>query len=323
METDTQEFLLSEEKIRQIRVFCDVAEANGSHLTLKELIALLSLDMSESQLSENWRKFEGLEGYSVASGFIIHRKQLASDLGIIQDEYRSNRARAVSNVEFSHRFASLCNSVNVRVLSVSGSTSYQSVAKGGDLDFFSIMNADSLWPSFVKFLLLARAFRLVHHGSPSICLSYVADERFAIREFTKPQDALFARDAIYTSVLRGKKYYARLLKSSSWMSRYFPMLYEQRVQAVEQEIGPPIKTSLLARIENLFVYFITGRYIRLKSHLLNRRYAKEKKWNSLFRVRIGADHCIYESERYLGLRQMYSILDDTNNLFSISDQTKC
>ena len=106
------------------------------------------------------------------------------------------------------------------------------------------------------------------------------------------------------------------------MSRYFPMLYEQRVQAVEQEIGPPIKTSLLARIENLFVYFITGRYIRLKSHLLNRRYAKEKKWNSLFRVRIGPDHCIYESERYLHLRQMYLALDDTNDFVRMNVQSK-
>lgn len=322
MEADTQEFLLSEDKMKQIRIFCDVAEANGSHLTLKELITLLSLDITESKLFENWGNLEGLEGYIIAPDFIIHRKQLTDDFGIIQNEYRSSRARAVSNFEFSHRFASLCNKINVRVLSVSGSTSYQSVAKGGDLDFFSIMNAGSLWPSFVKFLLLARAFRLVHRESPSICLSYVADERFAIREFTKPQDALFARDAIYTSVLRGEKYYARLLKSSSWMSKYFPMLYEQRVQDVEQERRPAIKTSTLARITNLFVYFIAGKYVRLKSHLLNRRYAKEKKWNSLFRVRIGPDHCIYESERYLHLRQMYLALDDTNDFVRMNVQSK-
>ncbi|MDG6996424.1 MAG: hypothetical protein JRN52_10925, partial [Nitrososphaerota archaeon] len=140
MEADTQEFLLSEDKLKQIRIFCDVAEANGSHLTLKELITLLSLDITESKLFENWGNLEGLEGYIIASDFIIHRKQLTDDFGIIQDEYRSSRARAVSNFEFSHRFASLCNKINVSVLSVSGSTSYQSVAKGGDLDFFSIMN---------------------------------------------------------------------------------------------------------------------------------------------------------------------------------------
>ena len=54
---------LSPDKLKQIRLFCDVAEANGDHLTLKELISLISLNVTESELSEKHWKSQVLRGF--------------------------------------------------------------------------------------------------------------------------------------------------------------------------------------------------------------------------------------------------------------------
>ncbi len=278
-------------------------------MSLKELIALVSLDVSESKLSKDWSMFDELQGYEIDSGYAVSKDDADNDFEAIKREESDRLSRANWRLAFSLRFAELCSRVGVKVISVSGSTSYLSVARDDDLDFFCIMNVDSLWPSLAKFLLLARVFRIVHEDSPLICLSYVADEAFALREFTSPQDGLFARDAIYVRVLRGRKYYARLLKSSTWMAGYFPRMYCERVKEAEGKIT--VKSSSAAgRIANLFVYLTVGRYIKIKSFLLNRRYAKERMQASLFRVRMGRDHCIYESTRYLDLKHMYSCMDD-------------
>ena len=314
MESSEQIASLSADKLKQIRLFCDVAEANGSHLTLKELISLTSLDITESELSENWGNLGELKGYSINSGLIISAKVVGNHSGTVKHDVMDGFSRANRNLQFSRRFATLCSSIGVNVLSVSGSTSYLSVTKDGDLDFFCIMDTDSLWPSLARFLLLARTFRLVHRDSPCICLSYVADEAFALREFSRPQDGLFARDAIYTRVLTGEAYYARLLKSSPWMGAYFPKLYDQRVKHAEGGLIASSGGSAFRKITNLFVYITAGRYIRMKSRLLNRRYASERKWPSLFKIRTGKDHCIYESAKYLNLKQMYTTLDSIDQV---------
>ena len=304
---------LSPDKLKQIRLFCDVAEANGDHMTLKELISLISLNVTESELSENWGVLDGLKGYSINSGLVTKAK-LDSDSSDAETVAMDRINRARRNIQFSRSFAELCSTISLKVLSISGSTSYLSVAKDGDLDLFCIMNKDSLWPSLVKFLLLARIFRLVHRDSPSICLSYVVDESFALREFSQPHDGLFARDAIYSRVLRGEPYYARLLRSSHWMAEYFPKLYDQRVKQVHEGLKANNESSTSRKIANLFVYIVASSYIRMKSQLLNRRYSREGKLHSSFRTLVGKDHCIYESVRYLDLRQMYKTLDSIDDV---------
>jgi hypothetical protein len=304
---ETERLFLGDDKLSEVRLFCDIARENGSALSIRELIDLTSLDYSEAELCLSWGDFPELREYVVSSGFVVER-EMALDPQHFQKENSNRRMRAASNLYYASKFASLARGRGARVLSVSGSTSYLSVSPTDDLDFFLIARKDALWPSLVKRLLLARVFRIVENESPDLCLSYVVDESFALKEFTSLQDGLFARDALAARVLRGRAYYDSLLGASQWMGRYFPKLYSERVRHSEKTITEQTKSSVFARIANYFLFIVAGNYIKTKSRLLNRKYAKQGRNSSLFKVRIGLDHCIYESLRYLQLRRVYSSL---------------
>src|SRR5271169_1339140 len=64
--------LLSEKTISNMMLFCEVAKANGASVTLKELIALTSIDFTEEQLAEMWKDYEVLTSrYTIASGIVF------------------------------------------------------------------------------------------------------------------------------------------------------------------------------------------------------------------------------------------------------------
>jgi hypothetical protein len=304
---ETEHSFLGHEKLSEIRLFCDIARSNGSALSVRELIDLTSVDFSEADLSKEWENFPELKSFIVCSGFVVER-ETALDLQRFQKDNLNRRSRATSNLYYAERFASLSRGKGTRVISVSGSTSYLSVSPTDDLDFLLVAKKDALWPTLVKRLLLARAFRIAERGSPDLCLSYVVDEGFAVNEFSRVQDGLFARDALAARVLRGRAYYDSLLSMSSWMGSYFPKLYADRVRNNEISSVRPARSSTFARIVNHFLFYVAGTYIKAKSRLLNRKYAKQGRTSSVFRVRMDLDHCIYESMRYLELRKAYSSL---------------
>ncbi len=131
------------------------------------------------------------------------------------------------------------------------------------------------------------------------------DEEYAQGEFASSQDALFARDALTTRVLHGIEYYNALLVRCGWMANYFPRLYHSHVDRSGHAASIPSDTPVFKRVVNMFLYHTAGAYIRVKSYLLNRKLAKEGKTDSNFLLRIGRDHCIYESFSYMKLRSMY------------------
>jgi len=146
----------------------------------------------------------------------------------------------------------------------------------------------------------------VQKDSPWLCLSYVADEQFAKREFASNRDGLFARDAVSARVVQGEEFYSDLLRENSWMAEYFPKLYSLQVAKSSNESNKVKRDSTFTRIINMFLYYTAGSYIKLKSHLLNRKFSRDRKISSLFKLRVGVDHCIYESQDYLRLRKMYA-----------------
>jgi hypothetical protein len=300
---------LSEKTVANIKVLCDIARSNGAALSVKDLLLLASIDLTEDQFSRAWQKDIFLSSrYAISSGIIVElpsaeKVELESERREISERY----LRATSNVTFASRFGSFIGTRLFKVLSISGSTSYYSVSKDDDLDFFCIARTGRMWPSFVKALILARIFRFSVQNSPWLCLSYVADERFAQSEFSENQDGLFARDAISAKVINGDQSYGTLLKENYWMAQYFPKLYALRVNGLEKENSSNRgRESISASFPNLFLYYTAGTYIRIKSYLLNRRFMKRQKKSSLFRLRIGPDHCIYESAEYVRLRSLYT-----------------
>jgi hypothetical protein len=299
---------LNEKTLSNMKLFCDVAKANGDSVSLKELIALTSIDFTERQLEDSWKDYDFLSSrYRIESGIVLET-HTGEDVDPSELAFRKKEdfQRASSNISFASRFGSFLGSDNFKVLSISGSTSYLSASKTDDLDFFCISESGKMWKSFVKSLVLARSFRLLQKDSPWLCLSYVADEQFAKREFACSRDGLFARDAISARVIHGEEFYSNLLRENSWMAEYFPKLYSLQLKKSSNEQNVMTRSSTLGRIINLFLYYTAGSYIKLKSHLLNRKFSRDRKLSSMFKLRIGVDHCIYESQDYLRLRKMYA-----------------
>jgi hypothetical protein len=340
-------FVISAQKVSSITLFCSVAKANGAAVSLKDLIQLTSLDVSEDQLEKAWSAQPYLASKYLIDGGIVRERggndssERSSTRGKKRatapsvEEYDSRRRRAAAHVRVAERFSSEVDAKGeLLVLSVSGSTSYQSVAREDDLDFFCITRREIMWIFLCKALLRARLFRRGNAANrstvPALCLSYVMDEGYALEEFTEPKDALFARDALATIVIRGESYYESLLRRCDWMGRYFPKMYGKRVGASAHtprvggrtlngstRVGEPSNSrpesspaAVHRRVLNLILYLTAGTYIRFKSFLLNREFERKGAYPRLFKVRLGPDHCIYESVRYLELRKMYARMDE-------------
>ncbi len=312
MEASQAKLDISQQDVERIVILCKVAKINGAMLSLKDVVSLTTLNATEEELQRLWVSTDALNsGYSVNSGYIFERnlgvdfefKNLASRL---QDRNRADR-----NLQEARRFTSLIHSPGVRVIAVSGSTSYHSARQDDDVDFFCVTRKNEMWVFMLKTLLLARIHRLRHSHEPSVCISCVMDEGRAIEEFSEAKDPLFARDALTARPLHGLEYFEGLLTRGAWMKNFYPNLYWSKLKGkTVGSINNDSGSSAIKRILNSYLYHIVAGYIRLKSNLLNRRLTKEGKVSSIFAVRLGEDHCIYESVRYRQLREMYTKFPD-------------
>jgi hypothetical protein len=311
--TTTEQLPLPGRTVFDIRVLSEIAKANQSIISLRD-IASLSTNLSEKQLEAVWSVTPELSSrYELRDGLVLEKEKesLRLDQSALKRE-REKRARAESFANFAREFASLCKNRRTALIGISGSTSYGAASETDDLDLFCITKPDFLWVFLAQSLLLSRIFHFLRRDAPRICFSYAADQTFAEREFTAPKDALFARDALTTRVIHGGGYYRGLLSKGSWISSYFPHRYKQRTDTPDTVKGltmEPSASSPAHQFLNLLLLTLLGNYIATKSALLNRRLRKQGKLGSLFRVRIGPDHCIFESVRYTRLRSMYHQLD--------------
>jgi hypothetical protein len=298
--------------ISEIRLLAEIAKAHGSLLSLQDVATLTHINLSEDQIAVHWHSIPALaETYDLKSGFMIERKPgNGSRPPITSEVVLEKLARGARYTSFAREFASLCRGEEINLVAISGSTSFQAVSETDDLDFFCITKPDTLWIFLTKSLLVSRLFRLFRRDAPRICFSYAVDQGFAEREFASSNDALFARDALTTIVIHGARSYKRLLMKSSWISNYFPQLYQRRtVTADGEQLEEPSVHSPARNFLNRLLSFIVGNYIVTKSSMLNRKFRRQGRISSLFRVRIGPDHCIFESIRYSNLRTMYNKFD--------------
>jgi len=194
------------------------------------------------------------------------------------------------------------------VVAVSGSTSYGSASLSRDADLFCVTPQGRMWILLAKGLIIARVYRLVNRRAPHFCLSCVMDETYARSVFSSQQHPLFARDALEAKVLIGRDIYKSLLGTAAWMSAYFPVAYREAVSDTPREHKTQ-RRQALAGILNRLLFVTLGRYIRAKSSLLNRNLKASGRSGDLFRVRLGVDHLIYESRRYVDLRREYEIAE--------------
>lgn len=295
---------LSEKSTERVDLLFELAKRNGSLISIHELTRLLATSTSEQEVAKAIMHDPHLSSrFEITDGYVVERRPGggASDL---REESR-NRVRARSNMALAVRFERLLRPARFRMVAVSGSTSYGSASSSKDLDLFCVAPAGRLWYSLTWGLIMARVFALVSPRSPCICLSCIMDERYAFSLFSRAQGPLFARDAIETKVVRGRDTHSSLMRAAGWITAFYPGAYES-----SEFSAAPLPTmnspSVLERVTNRFIFITVGKYMRLKSALLNRRLRTAHRSWDVFEIQCSEDHLVYESKRYASMRQRYT-----------------
>jgi hypothetical protein len=298
--------MTAQELEAKVRLYFDVAKANGSLLLLSELLALVPEHESEEQLERAIRSTPELASrYTLESGFIVERPNSDSEKAAAE---RSSRTRAHSNLAYAERIIPLLNRPSLLLLGISGSTSYRSASKSRDLDMFCVTPNGMLWLFLTRALIVTRVLQALKIDAPPVCLSCIMDAKAAETSFASANDSLFARDALSMIVAVGEDYYQGLLAKGSWISGFYPKIYSQKLRAGHPAPRPSPEASAASRVLNKLLYYIVGTYVRVKSWRLNRQLAKRGRNDSTFNLLIGEDRCLYESTRYVRMRRMYRLL---------------
>lgn len=283
-----------------------MAKEHGSLVSLKDLLPLLPEKATEEELAEAISATPELSArFELRSGCVTERSDNVPDGQALISEVR-NRRYARANLWWAGRFVLRLRSTSFSMVAASGSTSYRSASRSRDLDLFCVAPAGRLWTSLTRGLILARAFRAFCPKSPEICFSCVMDEKYALALFREEQGPLFARDALETIVLRGEPTYTKLLGEAEWISTLYPNAYSARAGGSASAPASGREPSGFSRAAEAFLFAIVGGYLRAKARMLNARLSKFGQLDSVFTVRYGRGHLIYESRRYSKLKQRYS-----------------
>jgi hypothetical protein len=287
-------------------MLCGVARSQGSIISLRELLPLLPESIPEGELAEAICSFPDLSSrFELRDGYVRERLGMPEGDRAIKSEVESRRA-AVRNLSYASQFISLLHSNPFVVVAVGGSTSYNSASRSRDLDLFCVAPVGKSWLSLVEGLLMSRVFAIFHRGSPGVCFSCVMAEDFAMSMFAKPQEPLFARDALQAKVFRGSREYESLLRQARWISSYYPQAYGALSRHEGYSLASKKTSSIFWRVLNKFLFLTVGRYVAFKAWLLNRKLLRMGREHDAFTTRCSEDHLIYESRRYSDLRLRYS-----------------
>ncbi len=298
--------IISEESAERISLLYGVAKEHGSLVTVQDLLPLLPDDATEEELAEAITSTPSLSSrFELKSGYVTERSDGTGGETVVAKEIAS-RSWARTNLQWAKSFVPLLHSTRFKMVAASGSTSYRSASRSRDLDLFCVAPAGRLWTALTRSLMMARVHHVLHPSSPEICFSCVMDEGFAAALFRADQGPLFARDTLETIVLRGESTYGRFLGEAKWISALYPRAYSTRLAHVRGPRESEVSLSALSRVAEAILFRIVGPYIRAKSRMLNARFARGGQLDSVFVVRSGRDHLIYESRRYSKLKQVYA-----------------
>ena len=302
---------ISSSSAERIVMLYHAAIRQGSLVTVDELLRLLPESTSEIDLEEAIASIPYLSSrFELNGGYLTERARASVAMPGVEE--LQNRVAARMNMVHAAYFVSLLRSNPFKMIAVSGSTSYGSASHSRDLDLFCVAPRGRLWLSLSEGLIMARVSDLFHRDAPKVCFSCIMDENYARFTFASERDALFARDALETKVVKGHALYGSLMKGAAWISTLFPVAYDRFLEPpASGEVGAPPSSWDLAlnRVLSVFV----GRFLRLKSTFLNRKLKTAGRGGDVFEVHSAEDHLIYESRRYADLRREYrAMLGDRN-----------
>lgn len=293
---------LTSDNSARIELLHQVAKENGSMVSIKELVRLLPERTSEEELLEAIVSLPSLTTrFELKGGYVTERFESGID---VSEREAEGRKRAGTNMKHAARLVSYLGSNPFHMIAVSGSTSYGSASRSRDLDLFCVSPPKKMWLSLTLGLIISRIYRLSNRDSPNVCLSCIMDRDYAYSAFSYERGALFARDAIETKVMKGRGEYLSLLNAAGWISKYYPLAYEAS-NVVPSSTKEILRASVFDRFLNSLLFLTVGKYLGIKSAVLNRKLAAGGRAADLFDVLVGEDHLIYESRRYSALRREY------------------
>src|SRR5579864_2883436 len=93
-------FALSEFDESRIMLLCEVAKANGSILSIQDVLSTASLDATQEEITRAWKTSRVLDSkYFLDSGYVFEKGSSVHVDSLKEEEKR--RSRANSNVEYS------------------------------------------------------------------------------------------------------------------------------------------------------------------------------------------------------------------------------
>ena len=289
-----------------VDVVLRVAQMHSSRLALSDLEQLLPTGSSREDLVNAFQTHPGLAGkYVLKDGFVFSKQTVQSQTPDVMFETRS-----MTNVQVARWLTIALKTRNDTLVAVSGSTSYKSASKKDDVDLFCVTPRGTMWLFLAKALLFTRLSRLARKSRTPICLSCVMDRGYADDMFSHDRGALFARDALVAEVITGGEVYRHLVSMGRWMLSYFPKLYSLREGAPQQD-SRVVAPSLAARLVNWLLFVTLGQYIVMKARFHNTALRRHGNPRATFVARIGIDHLIYESSKYVELQKMYRNITPT------------
>jgi Glycosyl transferase family 2 len=183
-------------------------------------------------------------------------------------------------------------------LGITGSTAYGEPEPGDDLDLFVVSRPGSQWV-FLAYTYLAVRLRFQPRGDrerPVPCLNLVLDETTARREFARPHDLLFAREALSTQMLVGEEYYRRLLGSATWAEAELPRLY--RREAVTGPLPAVRPAPAAVRALNALLFPGVAAYLQAVGLRRNAAFRRAGRPEAAFRTRTTPGRLAFESMRF-------------------------
>ena len=303
--------MLDEAQREAVLAYGRIAAASGALLLVKDLVELLAIDSTEEELEESISADESLASkVFVESGQVVlisPGSDRATARKAIEEAERRKR-RAIENVEAARAFARLFSKDAIFV-AVAGTNSYLSAAEGDDIDYYCITKTDGMWTFLLKSLILSRVRSMVRRNAPPFCFCFVMDEKKATEEITRPKGALYARDALTAKVISGGDEFHKILENATWMRPYFPTVYDHKMAELAGGGGQGPYPKKGSRVVNTLLFLSLGSYVRLRAWVMNRKLAKQRKSDAIFKAWIEPGRLEYAARRYVELGKMYEVLE--------------
>lgn len=257
---------------------------------------------------------------------LISNGQFAKIPFIIQNGYllthpdQSSSSRSIREAVSAQKLESAARFSNVLVrlipwivtIAVTGSVAYGSAGKRDDIDLFIITKRNRMWLSIFLALVLVRILKLLRLRPAMLlpfCMSYVHDEHGFRNEARKSVNPLFARELLKAVPLAGKGNYRRILEENKWVQAMHASPYVEKVESLPNASNDPAmaRGKVLFDWAEGFAFLFLSRYLRIRAYLANLKLKSYGQQMRLFEPIISRNSCVYASNFYSWLRDLWGM----------------